>query len=280
VGRWVADLPRHTILTGIDLDAMPPPLFPPPWCFPMAIIIFQHSEIGSAGRLAATLRDHGFRLRFCRIDREGAAAIPPDLDDVQGVVSLGGPQNIDESHDWLAPEMNYLREAHGRQLPVIGICLGAQLIATALGGKVGPMADESGARRSEWGFREIAINPIGQVETLMAGVQWNARHFCAHAYEVKELPTESTLLASSRLCKVQIFRAGLRTYGFQHHLECDRPMIDAQIAQGASLDVSGRSRAELTAEADEHYATFARLSDRLCVNLATYLFPLEHRLAG
>lgn len=247
----------------------------------MSILILQHSPFSGPGRLGATLRDHSFRLDIRRLDIHGAAALPPDLDDVQGLISLGGPQNVGEDHDWMPGEIELLREAHARQLPVIGICLGAQLIAATLGGKVGPMLDEAGDPRSEWGFRRVSLNPIGQVETLLAGIPWTSRPFSAHGQEVKELPPESTLLASSELCKVQIFRAGLRTYGFQYHMECDRPMVDAMVTKTTKSVVHARmSPEEILREADQHYADFARVSDRLCVNIATFLFPLHHRLAG
>jgi GMP synthase (glutamine-hydrolysing) len=249
----------------------------------MSIIVLQHSPVSGPGRLGMTLRDHGFRLDIRRLDLHGAAAIPADLDDVQGVLTLGGPQNVTDEPPapFMDAEVDFLRAAHSRQLPVIGICLGAQLIAHALGGKVGPMADESGNPRSEWGFHPISINPVGQVETMLAGIPWNASQFCAHGQEVKQLPPESTLLASSKQCKVQIYRAGLRTYGFQQHIECDRPMIDALTAESVeSLQRAGLTPADIAQQADRAYADFARVADRLCVNLATFLFPLNHRLAG
>jgi GMP synthase (glutamine-hydrolysing) len=248
----------------------------------MSIIVLQHSPVSGPGRLGVTLRDHGFKLDIRRLDLDGAAGIPADLDDVHGVLSLGGPQNVTDQPPppFLARELEFLRAAHSRQLPVIGICLGAQLIAEA-GGNVGPMIDENGSPRLEWGFHPISINPIGQVETMLAGIAWDAHHFCAHGQEVRQLPPESTLLASSKQCKVQIYRAGLRTYGFQHHFECDLAMIEAMVAEsGQSLERAGLSAAEVMRQAEQHYPAFSRLSDRLCVNLATYLFPLHHRMAG
>lgn len=239
----------------------------------MPIIVFQHGARLGPGRLGATLRDHGFHLDIRRLDVLGARGIPPDFDDVQGVISLCGEQNIGEPHDWMEPEAAYLREAHRRQLPLIGFCLGHQLIAHALGGKVARMP------RYHLGFERVRINPTGQTETMLAGIAWESPQFEHHGYEVTELPPDATLLAESDECRVEAFRAGLRTYAFQYHFEADRATIERWGAEGSAiLERNGVTPAEFAARCERCYPAFARLADRLCVNLATYLFPVERRL--
>ncbi len=246
----------------------------------MAIIVFQHSAIGGPGRLGACLRDHGFRLDIRRLDLLGAEGVPVDFDNVHGVISLGGPQNVGESHPWMAAELAYLKRAHGLQLPVVGICLGAQMIAAALGGQVAPMGTEM-QPAVEWGFHDVALNTFGQIETMLSGVPWNVMQFHAHAQEVKQLPPDTTLLAGSKMCKVQSYRAGLRTYGFQYHFECDRAMIDAYAADSlGQLKDLGLTEGDIAQQADTHYGMFARAADRLCVNIATYLFPLQRKVTA
>lgn len=237
----------------------------------MAIIVFQHSEIGGPGRLGLTLRDHAFRLDVRRPDK--GDPIPPDLDDVEGVISLGGPQNVDDmgsSAAWMEREMAYLRTAHEAQLPVIGICLGAQMIGAALGGEVSKMA------RPEYGFCDVHLTPNGQTDTILAGIAWTSPQFQTHAREVSKLPPDAQLLASSDRCKAQAFRVGLRTYGFQYHFECDRDGIAAFAREGKQeFYDAGLAFDEVMKQADEKYERYGRLSERLCVNLAAYLFPLE-----
>jgi GMP synthase (glutamine-hydrolysing) len=239
----------------------------------MPIIVFQHGPGVGPGRLGATFRDHGFHLDIRRLDLLGPDGVPRDFDNVEAVVSLGGEQNVGESHAWMTAEAAYLSEAHARNLPVIGVCLGHQLLAHALGGTVGPMA------KPEWGFEPVSLNTTGQVEPLLAGLAWDARWFQAHGQEVQKLPEGATLLASSPACKVQAFRAGLRSFGFQFHFECDRAMVEEFAeSSGTSLQRAGVSKGDVLAQADKYYPLFARLADRLCVNMVTLLFPARNRL--
>lgn len=240
----------------------------------MAIVVFQHGDHVGPGRFGATLRDHGFLLDIRRLDlppAAGGSSIPVDYDDVEGVLSLGGEQNVGDPLPWLEGESAYLRGAHERDIPVIGICLGAQLVAHGLGGSVGPM------QTPEVGFHTVSINTTGQVDPLLAGLAWDSPQFCSHGFEIKRLPAGATLLASSRSCEVQCFRAGLRTFAVQYHPECDRAMIDRFCSGGSLMRRAGLTQGDISAQADRHGEMFARLADRLCVNLVTLLFPGSRR---
>lgn len=235
----------------------------------MPIIVFQHGEESRPGRLGLTLRDQGHRLDIRRLDRNGV--VPPDFDGVDGVISLGGPQSVAvgaERPAWMDAEIAFLKRAHELELPVVGICLGHQLIAAALGGEVRTMD------RPEVGFHGIQINPAGQTETILAGIPWSARFYCHHNDHVAKLPPGALALASSKAAPVQAFKAGVRTYAFQHHFEADRDMIIgfARTSQD-ELQRAGIDESAITRQVQEHYDAFARLADRLCLNIATYLFP-------
>jgi GMP synthase (glutamine-hydrolysing) len=232
----------------------------------MPIIVFQHSDENRPGRLGMTLRDHGFHLEILRPDK--GDAMPPDYDDVDGVVSMGGPQQVDEKHAWIGPELEYLRGAHERSLPVVGVCLGAQMVAQALGGTVGP-ADEP-----EVGFTDVTIGPAAHTETLLSGIAWTSPQFQHHSYEIKEPPPGARVLASSRRCKVHAFAVGLRTYAFQYHFEADRSIIaDLMCDSTTALHRMGVTSEEFAQQMETTYPKFARLADRLCINIATYLIP-------
>jgi len=232
----------------------------------MAIVVFQHEEDCRPGRLGVTLRDHGFRLDIRRMD--AGDPVPADFDDVDGVISLGGSQVVSDSHAWIPREMDFLRSAHERGLPVIGVCLGAQLLAKALGGEVGPMD------KPEIGFADVTLTGAGQTDTILAGVAWKHPAFHHHRQEVKTLPPGGVILGSSAACKAQIFRIGIRTYAFQYHLEADRAIMDDLLGPGASdMHHAGLTAADFSRQAQSSLEMFSRLADRICVNIVTYLIP-------
>lgn len=239
----------------------------------MPIVIFQHSDLCRTGRLGATLRDHGYELEVIRVDK--GEPVPPDYDNVEAVISLGGPQNVDESHPWLANEREYLKDAHERSLPVVCLCLGAEILAEALGGTVEKM------EKKEVGLHEVTILPDGHTDTILTGIAWKSPQFQWHEYGITKLPDGATHLAKSELCEYQAFRAGMRTYGFQYHFEADRSMIDSFVEQSrGDLHSAGVTSEEFARQLDEQYEMFARLADRLCLNIATYLLPQAVKLAS
>lgn len=233
----------------------------------MSIIVFQHSESERPGRLGTTLRDQAFDLDIRRPDR--GEAIPTDFDNIDGVIALGGPQYISSAREpWIAKEIAFLKEAHERQLPVVGICLGHQMIAAALGAAVAPMD------KPEVGFIDVDLSAAGQTDTILAGIAWRSPQFQLHGEEVKEVPAGAALLASSKQCKVQAFRAGLRTYAFQYHPEFDRAMVKVGLHEHREMvSRAGMNATQIERQADRHYEMFARMGDRLALNIVTYLIP-------
>ncbi|MEM1109208.1 MAG: type 1 glutamine amidotransferase [Planctomycetota bacterium] len=241
----------------------------------MAILVFEHHPLETAGRLGTILNEQGHKLRIVQLYR--GEAVPPDLDDVDGVVCMGGPQNTDEAdqHDWMQPELDLIKAAHDADLPVLGICLGAQLIATSLGGEVGHMDQR------EIGFAEVTSSFFGSTDPVLIGLPWKTTMFHAHGCEVTKAPPGGTPipLQGSQGCKCQAFRVGLNTYGFQYHFEWTRAMIDRILTDDPEFYGSGeKSLDEVSLSLNQHYDAYRHMGDRLCNNLVTLMFPLDKRL--
>ena len=239
----------------------------------MAIVIFEHHAMETSARLGQTLRDHGHQLRVIRL--YAGDTVPVDLDDVDGVISMGGPMNVDQAdeHDWINREAAFIKAAHLAGLPIVGVCLGAQLIAHALGGKVEAMDTP-----------EIGWHPVNQFrpgfpDTLLGGIPWKTDQFHTHGQQVSELPPGGVLIASSERCKHQAFRVGLTTYAFQYHFEWTRSDIDGILHQFTDwIKESGCDVDVIRSDTETKYDLYRHLGDRLCESLASWVFCIEHRI--
>jgi GMP synthase-like glutamine amidotransferase len=119
------------------------------------------------------------------------------------------------------------------------------------------------------------------IRDRLAGVPWTVWQMHAHGWEVKSLPPGAAALQFTDRCKIQSFRAGMRTYGFQYHFECDLGMIADLLNCGSpQIAQAGVEPEAAMAAAREHYAEYARVSDRICENLATYLFPVFRAISA
>lgn len=236
----------------------------------MSILVFQHQATEPAAVLGEVLRNHGHRLRV--IELFAGQPVPPDLDDVHGIVSMGGSPNVDETarYPWLEAEMAYIKTAHERSVPIVGICLGAQLIATALGGKVAAMASP------EVGWGNIKMAFPGTIDPIYVGLQWDSMQVHLHGQEVTALPPGTTPLSGSKSCKTQAFKVGSTTYGFQYHFE----WTDADIRNAAHDELvkkAGVNPETIIQGITKHYDGYRRLGNRLCETIALMLFPIDMR---
>jgi GMP synthase-like glutamine amidotransferase len=241
----------------------------------MAILVFEHSDSTGTERLGETLRDIGHRLNVLRL--HAGDVVPLDLDDVDGIISCGGPPSAyDDSIEWLEPQMSLMRQAHELQMPIVGLCLGSQILARALGGTVERMSGGI-----EFGWHEVKLSPVGREDPLHAGLAWNGMMFHHHRDHVSQLPAGAKLLAGSAACKVQAWTIGLRSYGFQHHPELTVETIERWMREEPdSLTEANVSAEHIRRETQKHYAAFERLTQRLFENIALLLMPVDRRYAG
>jgi GMP synthase-like glutamine amidotransferase len=151
---------------------------------------------------------------------------------------MGGPMDVweEDRHPWLIAEKQAIREAVlQRRLPYLGVCLGHQLLAGALGGQVGS------APEPEIGILDVELTAEGRADPLFVGVAPRFKALQWHSAEVAKPPAGAAVLARSPLCAVQAMRIGRHAYGLQYHCEIlPRTVEDwsAIPAYAAALDAS------------------------------------------
>lgn len=187
------------------------------------ILVFQHVPYEPLGTLDPLLKDAGFRIRYVNFGRDSAQR--PSLERYAAVIVLGGPMNSDQidSYPNLITEVEIIREAVQRDMSVLGICLGAQLLAKALGGSVSRNAVR------EIGWYDVELTDAGADDPVLSTFARSQRVFQWHEDGI-ELPENVVHLASSPASHVQAFRHGEHAYGFQFHLEADAALIERWLA--------------------------------------------------
>jgi GMP synthase (glutamine-hydrolysing) len=157
----------------------------------------------------------------------------PSHDEVDGVVAMGGPMNVDdvERHPALAREREWLADAVARGMPVLGICLGAQLLARALGAEVRP------GERPEIGLARVEVHDpsdpvLGALAPEATVLHWHG--------DVFDLPAGATSLASSARTEHQAFRFG-NAWGVLFHLEADAALVESWMEVPEMVMEAGRA---------------------------------------
>lgn len=217
------------------------------------VLVLRHVAHEGAGTLAPALRRAGFRVRTVDIAR-GRPPLPAP-EDVAGVVVLGGPMGVYETkkHPFLRREIAYLRRLLRAGRPVLGVCLGAQLMARALGARVYPNG------RREIGWYPLTLRPAARRDPLFARFPRRSPVYQWHG-DTFDWPKGAARLASSPLCSRQAFRWGERAWGLQFHVEVDAAAVRAWRSQpGAAAEIASLPSKERRDAGREHPARFRAL---------------------
>jgi GMP synthase-like glutamine amidotransferase len=182
------------------------------------ILVLQHAPSETLGSLEQHFREAGLVWHTFELFREVPRSVR--LDRAAGLVVLGGPMNVDETdrYPFLGPEVAWIRQAIDIGTPLLGICLGAQLLAKALGARVYP----NGVK--EIGWFEIELTPNANDDPLLGGLDRRQTVFQWHG-DTFDLPQGALLLATSQRCRHQAFRFGRRAFGLQFHIEMTPALI-------------------------------------------------------
>jgi len=183
-------------------------------------LVVTHSASEGPGTLAAWLPEAGLDLEV--VAPWNGEELPTELAAFDALVVMGGPQQAydDSSAPWLGATKELLRRAVADSVPTLAICLGAQLLAEATGGRV-----EKGAAGVEAGARLVAKRDIAWDDELFADVPFTPTVVQWHEDAIVDLPPGAALLAGSSRYPHQAFRVGTRAWGLQFHIETPPEMV-------------------------------------------------------
>jgi len=183
------------------------------------LLVLQHVTHETLATIESPLGRHGFGTQCLNFEQHPDAQ--PSLDGYAGLVVLGGPMNVDQVDQYphLARETELIQAAMQRSIPVLGICLGAQLIAKSLRAKVYPGTEK------EIGWYDLAVTDAARADPLFAHLHPTERVFQWHG-DTFDIPAGAVRLASSALFPNQAFRYRDNVYALQFHLEVDEPLIE------------------------------------------------------
>lgn len=186
----------------------------------MKIIVLQHLDVEHPGVFRDFMRADGLSWDTVELD---AGETIPDLAGYDLMLVMGGPQDVwqEAEHPWFVQEKAAIRHfVRDLGRPYLGLCLGHQLLASALGGDVGP------GNAPEVGVLTVDATPAAAADPLLGGSPFPAAVLQWHGAEVKSVPAGSEVLATSPACAIQAFRYGRHAWGLQYHVEATASTVD------------------------------------------------------
>jgi GMP synthase-like glutamine amidotransferase len=230
------------------------------------VAIFRHSPTEGPGYFAAYLDDRGIPWRLIRIDQ--GEAVPPDPRAWSGLALMGGPMSVNDDLPWIEPELVLIREAVAAGVPVLGHCLGGQLMSRALGGTV----TRNPVKEIGWG--PVQVEPVPEARCWFGDVtQFLTFHWHGETFTI---PERASRILGSPHCANQAFVLGPHL-GMQCHVEMTADMI-RRWCDGWENEVPGRdipsvqTPEQMEERIDERVrdlgAVAARLYDRWTEGLA------------
>ena len=240
----------------------------------MHVLVFQHIAIEHPGIFRDFFQEDGVRWTAVELD-EGEPI--PELSDFDALWVMGGPMDAwqEDAHPWLVQEKAAIRRAVVElNMPFLGVCLGHQLLADALGGRVGPMD------AAEVGILDVEITQEGIADPLMAGLPQTGKCLQWHGAAVLEPPPGARVLARSPACAIQALGIGRHAWGLQYHVELTGATVHEwacvpEYAQALEATLGPGRLESFAAEAARHMDGFNRDARRLYGNFMAAARPAK-----
>ncbi|MFD0738403.1 type 1 glutamine amidotransferase [Lysobacter koreensis] len=209
------------------------------------LLVFQHIAAEPLGTLDPLIRRRGHRVRFTNFERH--PDVQPNVDRYRGLIVLGGPMNVEDQaqRPHLRTELLAIERMLEQGKPVLGICLGAQLLAHVLGAPIHRQ------REPEIGWSRLQTTAEGRADPVLSPLGEHAPVFQWHGYHF-EVPPGAAHLARTDACEQQAFRHGDNAYGFQFHMEMDQRLIERWLATPGYRDELAQFAAGGAGRNDEH----------------------------
>ena len=180
-----------------------------------AITIFRHTAAEGAGYFADFLKRQNIPFHIIKLDK--GEAVPSSLAETSALVFMGGPMSVSDDINWIEPELELIRQAIAIDMPVLGHCLGGQLISKALGGTIGPNPVK------ELGWLPVQKQHNQHANNWLSGLPANFDAFHWHG-ETFTIPDGATNILASQHCPNQAFVIG-NTLAMQCHVEMTAEMV-------------------------------------------------------
>jgi GMP synthase-like glutamine amidotransferase len=234
--------------------------------------VLQHVDLEGPGRIGEVARDAGFAVELHRLF--AGAPVPRGVNRGDVLVVMGGPMGVADRDDarwpFLKHEVALLERAFAEERPVLGVCLGAQLMAHALGAPVFPLVvGEPPVRHREVGWGAVTFSATGTEEPALEGLDGSEVVLHWHG-DTFDLPRGAVHLASTLACPNQMFRWGRRSFAVQFHVEISAEEVTSWVRDDGAFVVAanGRGGGDRILEETARYAPrFRRAGDRLLRNI-------------
>lgn len=213
-------------------------------------VILQHIASENAGTILGHLEKNEIPFQTVHLYEPGHSL--PALDEVCALIVMGGPMNVyeEDKFPFLKEENRYIQDAVKRNIPYLGVCLGSQLLAKALGARVYKAA------RPEIGWDEVRLSESAQKEGIFSGLGSGRLKVLQWHEDTFDLPAGAAHLASSDAVPNQAYSLNGLFYGLQFHIEVDRPMLEQWFAKKEDLG-------KILSEYDAYRDKLAGLTDRI-----------------